>query len=638
MLSAFAVLAALSMELIGQPVRAKNILAAQVAVNPNTGRDIAILSNNNEGSGGEIILLDVDSGDAMVFKTPAGAGAEGLTEVPDHRFALGTFYDGHVMVFDLKSMQFLKSQQFAGESYVWGFAMGNDGRAYFGTFPGGRLGALDLSDYSIADLGAPAPPNFYLRAVVPNSDGRILCHFIVENATWMVFDPRTKVFTPLPAELQRAEYLSVWSGYVLTPNAIFDGRDFRPAALPFKIPLPRTRPTLPSPANWRVNPDLTTPDVLYIEQGQNLWRLSKGATEFRLVSSIDFRGGRLWAATRDGRIVGTRGQDYFVLKPGDTTIDLRPIPGESAPRGIFFLKPDPGGKLWGGPPFGQTLFSVDPRSGAVINTPAISDRTGEVYDLAFLDGVVYAAAYAGGEVIRYDPRKPWDEWNQKNPKTLVALRQQNMVRPTGGIIVGPGRKLYSGWTAGIGYGGGIAITDPDTGATDLINNPLGRQQILGIATDGNVLYVGTGTGGTGLPEQPGESAKFGILDPVTRQVVFQTTVPGAHRVRVIGYDAATQIVVTIVDTYFRLFDPTTRTFLPRGQDAPRVASVANAMPGDGRLYFTSAKQALLMDLRTGNVRTLGDAPVYVDNIALTPDGTLYVSGGVNLYAIRPTLY
>jgi hypothetical protein len=640
MLPTVALLAALSMEFIGQPVRAKNILAVLVAVDPKTGKEVLVLSNNNEGSGGELIFVDLENGSGTVFKTPAGAGAEGLTQVPDGRLVLGTFYDGHVMVFDMKKMAFDTWQRFGNETYVWGFAVGNDGRAYFGTFPGGKLGALDLNSYTFEDLGAAAPPNFYLRAVVGNDDGRIFCHFIVEKPTWLLFDPRTRTFASLPAEIQRAPYLSVWNGYLLTPNRAFDGRTFEAVPLPFKVPALRSRPATPAPLNnnWSLDPILTTHDVLYVEQGDYVWRLAKDEKAFRLISSIDFRGGRLQAELSDGRLVGIRGQDYFIIKPGDTAVNLKPILGESAPRGIFFLKSDPKGRLWGGPPFGQTLFVIDPQVGTVVNTPTISDRTGEVYDVAFLDGVTYAAAYNAGEVIRYDPEKPWDQWNRMNPKTLVTLRPRGFVRPTGGIIVGPGRKLYSGWTAGIGYGGAIAITDPDRGETDLITNPLGQQAIMGVATDGNLLYVGTGLGGTGLPNQAGQSATFGIIDPATRSVVYQETLAGTGRVRVIGYDAATKIVVTSVDTSLRLFDTVTRTFIARGQDAPRVASFGNAIPGDGRFYFTSAKQALLMDLRTGVVQTLGEAPVYVDNIALAPDGTVYVSGGVNLYAIRPRFY
>jgi hypothetical protein len=39
-----------------------------------------------------------------------------------------------------------------------------------------------------------------------------------------------------------------------------------------------------------------------------------------------------------------------------------------------------------------------------------------VYDVTFHDGLVYAASYSGGDITCYDPGKPWDQWNHKNPR------------------------------------------------------------------------------------------------------------------------------------------------------------------------------------------------------------------------------
>src|SRR5581483_9484115 len=176
----------------GQPARARNILEGILVRDRHTGRETLVLSNNNEATGAELIFLDFDNDSAQVVRAPTGAGAEGLSEIPGDRLLLGAFYNGSIMVFDLNEMQFVKTLQFPGQSYVWGFAMGSDGRAYCGTFPGGKLGALDLNTYALEDLGNGSPPNFYLRQVVATPDGRLLCRFIVEDPMWMVFDPALK--------------------------------------------------------------------------------------------------------------------------------------------------------------------------------------------------------------------------------------------------------------------------------------------------------------------------------------------------------------------------------------------------------------------------------------------------------------
>jgi outer membrane protein assembly factor BamB len=643
LLPAIVLTAATAFASLGQPVTARNILAGIVTTDPRTGRETLVLSNNNEFTGAELIFVDLETGAGRVVRAPAGAGIEGLTELPGHRLALGTFYDGTVMVFDMQTMQFVKTARFGNETYLWGFAIGSDGRAYFGSFPGGKLGALDLTTYAIEDLGAPAAPNLYLRAVFPTSDGRILCHFIAERPVWLLYDPSTHRFDPVSQQFADLTTAARWDAYIVSGQTAFAGADLYPApasSLPvssanaaemFGLRLSPLRH--PQQIKWDINAPLTTRDTLYIDQGESLWKFHKGDAKLTLVSSHSLRGSAILGETRDGRTVGVRGQDYFITRSGAPTMQFLRIPGDASPRLISFLRADPTGRIWAGPPFGQTLCWLDPATAKAANTANISDSGGEVFDLAFLDGFTYAAAYSGGEIIQYDPAKPWDQWDQTNPRTIAHIGPE-FIRPTGGITVGPGRRLYSGWTAGRGYGGAIAITDPRTGQTELIRNPLGAQQVMGVVTDGTLLYAGTGLGGTALPDKTNESPRFGIIDPLSKDVLWQEALEGANRVRVIGYDAATHTVVTIVDNHVRLFDTVSRSFDSRGQGAPVVASWSNGIPGDGTLYYGSSKQVLALDLARGSLSVVADAPGYVNNVTVGPDNTIYFGVAADLYAIR----
>jgi hypothetical protein len=284
---------------------------------------------------------------------------------------------------------------------------------------------------------------------------------------------------------------------------------------------------------------MTTPDVLYLRQGNAVYRYARGDSELTFIADIPLRGGRLMAGTSKGELLGVRGQDYFVIKPGDTDLKLRSIPVEGRGRPTLFLEADPGGRLWGGPHFGQTLFYLDPRTKKAVNTGVVCDAGGEVYDVTFLDGKVYTASYAGGDITCYDPEAPWDQWGLKNPKPLTAVGPA-YIRPTGGIVTGPDRKLYSGWMAQYGkYGGAVAITDPDTGKTELIENPLGEQAVEGLAVDGQFAYVGTSLTANGLPAKKGESPRFGVIDLTSKKVVFQREFEGAQSVRRVVYDTKT---------------------------------------------------------------------------------------------------
>lgn len=612
---------------LAQPAIAKNILAGTSIVDRHTGKELLVLANNNEGSGMELIFVDVGAGIGNVYRAPAGAGAEGLTEVPGDRLLLGTFYDGDILVFDLNRMDFIKTLKFPNEQYIWGFVIGNDGRAYAGTFPGGKLGAIDVDTYALEDLGAAAKPNTYLRTVSPAPDGRVLCSYLAADPVLLVFDPRTKKFTRAPDQLQGIRQAAVWNGYLVARNQAFEGHDFK-----IVDPLPFPAPPEEG-GEWQVDTVLTTPTVLYIRQGQTYWRYQKGARRLQLLASVSLRGGRLFAVTKRHYLVGYRGQDYFVVKPGATNIEVHPIPGPSSPRALQFLRVDPSGRIWGGPPYGQTLFSFEPATGALVNTPTISDVSGEVYDVAFFDGCVYAVSYSGGEVIRYDPRMPWGQLEKTNPVVIAKFSDKGYIRPIGGVIVGPGQKLYSGWQVGLGAeGGALAITDPRSGQTRLVENPLGVQGITGIATDGKLLYVGTGFGSSGLPSEPGRTANLGIIDPESGTVIWQAAVPAAWRVRPLGFDEKSGVVPLAVNNDILLFDTKTRTL--RDPKVPPIGSYGVAITG-GKLYYGAERQVIVLDLLSQDFDTFLAAPSAINNVVRGPDGAMYVGVWTDLYAVRP---
>jgi len=131
-----AVHAAPQVELIGQPCRAKNVLAARYVIAPD-GKEWFVLTNMNETAGMELIFIDFRSNTGRAIRAPAGAGSWALLQVPGNRLIVGTFYDGVFMVFDLQRMEFVKVADFPGESYIWNLALGGDGRVYGGTYPGG---------------------------------------------------------------------------------------------------------------------------------------------------------------------------------------------------------------------------------------------------------------------------------------------------------------------------------------------------------------------------------------------------------------------------------------------------------------------------------------------------------------------
>jgi outer membrane protein assembly factor BamB len=628
--------AAAAVESLGEPCRAFNVLAGRVVTDP-AGKEWLVLTNMNEASGMELIFIDPRSNTAKSYKAPAGAGSWALLQVPGDRLVVGTYYDGTFMVFDLKQMKFIQSIPFKGEEYIWNLALGSDGRVYGGTYRGGKLGALDLNTYKVEDLGRPktAAPNLYLRNVSATPDGRILCHFGMEKKTTLLFDPKTKQFASAPDHLQVDRGVTWNDKYFLAGRQVMTGPELEMVKPPFPTP-PSTKDNDGNDVHWAVDVLATTNQTLVLRHSNTIYRYRAGDKDLTRVFNGSLRGGVMYAPAASGEMLGVRGPEYFVLSPGKP-IQFHRIPVQPGPRKTHFLEYDEHhNALWGGPTFGQTVFRLDLKTKSFENTAKVCDAGGEVYDATFLDGKVYLVAYAGGDVIEYDPQQPWDQWGNKNPRVIASVksRGEGYIRPEAGVVLGPDKKLYSGWSVGYGkYGGAVSVTDPKTGDTELLENPLGIRQIIsGVAADDAFIYVGTQLGGNGMPAQPNEAPRFAVLDRTTKKPVFEKTFEGSSNVRNLLHDPVAGRVAFSVNGAMHLFDIAGRKFVD-GVEAPKLTSHDLAGRGDGRAYFASGKTVHVLDMKTGRTSRFADAPGDVETIDVGRDNEVYVSVGTEVFKL-----
>lgn len=638
--------------LIGRPCRAHNVLAGRFVRDPRSGRSLLVLTDMNETGGMELILIDPQTGKGRSYRAPAGSGSWALHAVPGARLVVGTFYDGRFMVFDLRSRRFIASVAFPGESYIWNLAIGKDGRVYGGTYPGGKLGALDLERMTVEDCGAPARPNMYLRNVSALPDGRILCSFGMEKPCTLIYDPAAKRFEEPPPALRGIATGVVWNEYFLAGAQVFGPRSLEAA---HTVPFP-----VPEGASWTVDTNLTNRDTLWLRQGQRLFRYRSEAGALELFTTATVPGGRMLAASADGFVGGIRGQEYFILRKGDEEVAFRRIPAEPGPRPTLFLRCDGTGRVWGGPHFGQTLFYVDTRTRKTTNTLTVSDHGGEVYDVAFAGRVAFAASYSGGEIIRYDPEAEWRPGADGNPRTIAGLGSRGYIRPTGGIVLGEDGMLYSGWMAAYGtYGGAVAVTNPDSGETELIENPLGQQAVSGVAVSRTHLFVGTTLGANGLPDKSGEWARFGVLDIATRRVVCRRELEGVSSVRVLATLRGGDAVLLAAGGKLCVAEgPDWQIDRSRLASAPNLGSncigvvdlPVNRRAGGRRVvFYGSGKDLVALDVDKCAVWTLATLPDRITNVALwhRPEAgrrsrqgwkpiEVYASCGASLYRVRLT--
>jgi len=614
-------------EHLGQPCRAKNVLASIVVRDPVDGTDQLVLTNMNEAAGAELLFIDYRKNTGRVVKAPAGDGSWALNEVPGNRLVVGTYYDGMFMVYDLAKREWVKSVKFPGEDYIWNLAMGKDGRIYGGTYPGGKLGALDLDTYELEDCGAPARPNMYLRYVTATPDGRIFCQFGMDRNQTKIYDPDSKQWSDAPDYLQNVTQAVLWNGYFIFQDRVYEGRDLKPVAtLPFPLP--------EGVAKWNVNIPLTSKDNLFFHADGALYRFKAGEEAPTLVSKQNLKGGGFTASAPDGSVLARRGQEYGWLKPGQSRITLKPYPVESAPRPTHFLALDPKGRLWGGPTFGQTVFWLDPVTKEYHNTSTVSNHGGEVFDAVFRGDSVFLTSYAGGEVIRYDTDRPFDQFSGRNPRTIHRPGPE-YIRPTGGIAFGPDGRLYSGWMAKYGvYGGALAISDPDGGPGEIIRDPLGAVTIGGVAVDAKHVYLGTNLSANGLRNKPDTAPEFGVMDLATRKIVFRQGFPGTGAVYRLAVDPAIGRVAMIAGGKVALFDVATMKMVDLPEHTPKATAHTASMPGDGFYYYASGKSVVALNMRTGATLKVAEAPANIEHVAASREGDVFAACGVDVYRLR----
>ncbi|MCX6741265.1 MAG: hypothetical protein NTY61_02600, partial [Candidatus Parcubacteria bacterium] len=321
---------------IADPCRARNVLSGRFVRDPKTGHECVAMVDMNEITGAELLMIDLKTGKGVSYKCPGGQGGWALLEVPGERLVIGTFYDGQYMVFDLNKKLFIKSVGLPGESYIWEFAIGSDGRLYGGTYSGGKLLSLDLNTYTVRDCGAPAPPNLYLRNLSSLPDGRILCNFGMEKPTNLIYDPSTSKFEPVPKQIEGITKGVSWNGYFLAGSRAFKGADLEEQK---QLPIPLKE----GDTGYWVDAGSSTADTLVLAKGSEVYTYSTGDKSLTQVNKTNLKGGRLLDAFAK-KVVGIRGQDYFVLAKGKKTVFKR-MPMVPGPRETLFLRTDAKGNV-----------------------------------------------------------------------------------------------------------------------------------------------------------------------------------------------------------------------------------------------------------------------------------------------------
>jgi hypothetical protein len=513
-------------KMVATPCRVVNAVGYKMIYQP-PGLDHSVLVFNSctPGEVGSAIFVDYIKNTSTVIPMPTGAGGWDIIETAPGKLLFESLGPLSLVTIDTTDGNYkvVSNVPVPESTYAWRFAKGPDGTIYFGSYPTCHAYSYNPQTLKVTDLGYIGPEgNLYVRHVAVDDRGFLLCAVSVSKPNVVAYNLKTGEQTiVVPGH---SGTLTQLGGKVYMP---MDGQlqEFDPVAMKF---VPVTSPAPPAGLQWKVLLHSSTPQRMVILASDKKWYLCEPGKVPQAIWDLDLKGGSIIGIDSDNKVLGVRGQEYFVATPLAKEVQFHAIAKEPVPVSIHFLEADPKGGVTGGPSFGQTLFRYDAARQLEQNTGQVANGGGEVYDGKWLNGKFYYVAYSGGYLGEWDPAQPWDQIHNTNPRILQQYNSEkwgSLIRPIGGIVVGPGKKLYTGWSAEYGKaGGGLTEYDPATGASRSWTNDIfaDAMSIGKIAADEKYVYGVTSNEFSGITPPP-KPIVFWVFDPATQKVLFKQT-------------------------------------------------------------------------------------------------------------------
>lgn len=604
--------------LLGHPCRNFNILGMVNFLDPKDGREKVVFSSFAAGSTGKLVFVDVESGEGEALTLPGDEGAWALYNLDDQRLLVGTCArSGYLHALELADRQWLEPLRDpkGNETYIWNLCRGTDGRVYGGTYNGCVLLQYDPAVHTLENVGrtSPNPKNLYSRNVYSEIPGKILVYSGMAE-----------------------EHLSLYD--------IAHGEFERFG-----------------PANAKVKQ--ISPEYLWVESGseivcystQTLAEISLANAPLPEPSVKPYGGSWQQTSLTDGRICATRGQEYYIFSSAVTYAKsaedvvggvsplppLRTIPTERPPTRVHTLIADAEGKLWGASGFGQTIFSYDPNRDAMWNSQVVCESGGEVYGMAFIGPRLFVSAYAGGDHIVYDPRAPWDQVANVNPRTLQSVAPA-YIRPEARSVQGPDGHFWTGWMARYGrYGGAITRVHSETLAVTVWEELVPGQAVMTIGADDRYLYFATGGAANGLAAKD-EEFSFCVLSTEGKVLHQYRFALGRHPHRIVvlppqaeaASTARARVMVAVDDELWR-FDAEQFAWQEAVAIGTRIDCLLPLATGEllifagEQVWHYAASQAGVL-----GATVLGTLPGPVYTATQTPDGKVYFAVKTGVYQLE----
>ena len=551
-------------ELIGTPVKLVSTIGITVATDSSGQRERIFCSFHNGRPPMFIAEIDPQTGQVWKHYSPARSeqGAWAIATGSDGNVYVGTYYNGHLLRFDVRSRRFEDLGRPGNEKYFWTFSLASDGRLYGGTYPSGKLIAVEPWTGAASDLGRVWDDEMYLRTTAVDSAGRVVCGMGSTTSAVVLVDPKTGEKRNLTPDSLRG------------PGFARVGNDEQGRVL----------------AEVRGHKFVLRGDKL-VPADPNSWH---------------FRRPRL----RNGLVVRSTEPSRVDLVNAERDSVVRSFFVEGDGSVIFALAAGPDGRLYGSTLLPLRMFAYDPATGEFEDLRNPTTVGGEIYSFVSFKGKLYLGAYPHADFSIFDPSKPWVKGSCRdcNPRNWGHLGH-DQDRPIA-AVAGPDGKIYLGTIPEYGHlGGALSVYDPSSDSMRVFRDVVPKQSVVALASDsvrGRVLGGSSVDGGPGTRPVADHAVVF-AWDVATQQVADTCTpVQGARSVRALA--VLDDRVVGVADTTLFILDA--RDFHKIGQwplgslarYTPKLARAGNALitVADGHL--------VRIDPLSGRVEQLARVP------------------------------
>lgn len=588
--------AAAPFEEIGVPVRKAGLMGTLVGPGPEEGSERVYFNFRQDGGKLFLVVVDPATGKSEQYNSPAGTGAWGLIVGPDNRIYLGTHDgpdsedSGRILVFDPKKPEEgikVVGRPSETETYLWMFTNGPDGKIYGCTYPTAKLVSYDPNSGQMADLGVMDPEQKYTRSICTGPDGRIYMGVGFGKANVVVYDPKS------------GEHKSILPDeYRKTPDqtgaAVYNGEDGNVYIQATKVEVLNGDPQ---------NGEITRSEpVTLIVRGDTVEETDSPSTQR---SHAQFKDGR---RVSDANLEG----EYTLVSPDGKT-ETKHFTYAGAGAGVFMVANGPLGRVYGSSYMPCQIFWYDPASGAMENPGNPCEVGGEIYSMLDHHGQLYACAYPGSFLAKWDPSKPWKYGREagSNPIGFGPLGPGHL-RPRA-MIHGPNEFIYIGSYPEYGkHGGSMGVWDPaQDKLVENYHNLIPNQSIVSLVFDAQsgLVFGGSSTAGGGGTDPIEKEARFFAFDPQKKGLKFsETPFPGMQSVRSMAIVGRRVFGVADDDRLF-VYDIDKGEYIykaPIGLGV--VPDCSLGLRKDGKLYGIAGNKVFKLDPESFAAEVLAEYP------------------------------